>query len=131
MARWQSKPDPLAPPSTLYCEPDRSALCLVTVNRVSRRARYQDSGRLPDCFVEEALRDLAAQSAERSAALAEATSSRRPTTVMRARTLPARAHRAIARLVATGVVRVIITTNFDRLLEQAIQSRTRASRQTR
>ena len=47
---------------TLYCEPDRSALCLVTVNRVSRRARYQDSGRLPDCFVEEALRDLADQS---------------------------------------------------------------------
>ena len=46
---------------TLYCEPDRSALCLVTVNRVSRRARYQDSGRLPDCFVEEALRDLAEQ----------------------------------------------------------------------
>ena len=35
--------------------------------------------------------------------------------------VPARAHRAIAKLVATGVVRVIITTNFDRLLEQAIQ----------
>ena len=35
--------------------------------------------------------------------------------------LPAPAHRAIARLVATDVVRVIITTNFDRLLEQAIQ----------
>ena len=46
---------------TLYCEPDKSALCLVTVNRVSRRARYQDSGQLPDCFVEEALRDLADQ----------------------------------------------------------------------
>ncbi|MYE32170.1 MAG: hypothetical protein F4X80_05875 [Chloroflexi bacterium] len=35
--------------------------------------------------------------------------------------IPAPAHRAIARLVATDVVRVIITTNFDRLLEQAIQ----------
>ena len=35
--------------------------------------------------------------------------------------LPAPAHRAIARLVATDVVRVVITTNFDRLLEQAIQ----------
>ena len=36
---------------------------------------------------------------------------------------PAPAHRAIARLVAAGVVRVIITTNFDRLLEQAIQDK--------
>jgi len=36
--------------------------------------------------------------------------------------LPTAAHRAIADLVAGGYVRVIITTNFDRLLEQAIQS---------
>jgi len=33
---------------------------------------------------------------------------------------PTAAHRAIARLVARGAVRVIITTNFDRLLEQAL-----------
>lgn len=35
---------------------------------------------------------------------------------------PTRAHRAIARFVARGTVRVIVTTNFDRLLEQAIQA---------
>lgn len=34
---------------------------------------------------------------------------------------PAAAHRAIGKLVAAGLVKVIITTNFDRLLEQAIQ----------
>lgn len=33
---------------------------------------------------------------------------------------PTAAHRAIARLVAGGNLRVIITTNFDRLLEQAL-----------
>ena len=37
--------------------------------------------------------------------------------------LPAPAHRAIARLVATDVVRVVITTNFDGLLEQAIREK--------
>jgi hypothetical protein len=35
--------------------------------------------------------------------------------------LPTKAHRAIARLVAKGYVRVIITTNFDRLMETALQ----------
>lgn len=34
---------------------------------------------------------------------------------------PTPAHRAIAKLVAKGYVRVILTTNFDRLLERAIQ----------
>lgn len=34
--------------------------------------------------------------------------------------VPTRAHHAIARLVADGYVRVIITTNFDRLLETAL-----------
>ena len=33
---------------------------------------------------------------------------------------PTRAHRAIAQLVAEGYCRVILTTNFDRLLEQAL-----------
>ncbi len=33
---------------------------------------------------------------------------------------PTRAHRAIAQLVAEGFVRVIVTTNFDRLLEKAL-----------
>jgi len=35
--------------------------------------------------------------------------------------MPTTAHHAIARLVRDGVVRVIITTNFDRLLEFALQ----------
>lgn len=34
---------------------------------------------------------------------------------------PTKAHRAIAQLVLTGKVRVIITTNFDRLLENALR----------
>ncbi|OIQ10364.1 SIR2 family protein [Neomoorella thermoacetica] len=36
--------------------------------------------------------------------------------------LPTDAHKAIAELVAKGYVRVIITTNFDRLLERAIEA---------
>jgi hypothetical protein len=35
--------------------------------------------------------------------------------------LPTRAHRAIADLVAKGYVKVIVTTNFDRLMEMALQ----------
>lgn len=35
-------------------------------------------------------------------------------------TKPSAAHRALARLVAGGTVRVILTTNFDRLMEQAL-----------
>ena len=34
--------------------------------------------------------------------------------------LPTEAHRAVARLVAAGFVRVVVTTNFDRLLEGAL-----------
>ena len=34
--------------------------------------------------------------------------------------VPTSAHRAIARLVADGFVRVLITTNFDRLIESAL-----------
>lgn len=37
------------------------------------------------------------------------------------RKIPTRAHQAIARLVAAGHVRVIITTNFDRLTENALR----------
>lgn len=39
------------------------------------------------------------------------------------RKLPTPAHRAIADLVKGGFVRVLITTNFDRLLEQALRER--------
>ena len=36
--------------------------------------------------------------------------------------LPTAAHRAIAELVKGGYVRVVVTTNFDRLLEQALEA---------
>lgn len=38
------------------------------------------------------------------------------------RKLPTKAHRAIARLVRDGYIRVIVTTNFDHLLEDAIRA---------
>lgn len=46
-----------------------------------------------------------------------------PTPEERARKekVPTPAHRAIAKLVAAGYIRVLITTNFDRLLELALQ----------
>lgn len=34
---------------------------------------------------------------------------------------PTKAHRAIARLMASGYVRLVLTTNFDRLLERAVE----------
>ena len=37
------------------------------------------------------------------------------------RKVPTRAHHAIARLVRAGFIRVIITTNFDRLMENALR----------
>jgi hypothetical protein len=37
--------------------------------------------------------------------------------------IPKAAHKAIAELVAAGYIRVIVTTNFDRLLEQALQEK--------
>lgn len=37
------------------------------------------------------------------------------------RKTPTKAHRAIAQLVAKGYVRVVLTTNFDRLMETALQ----------
>jgi hypothetical protein len=36
--------------------------------------------------------------------------------------MPTRAHKAIAELVGNGYIRVILTTNFDRLLEQALET---------
>jgi NAD-dependent SIR2 family protein deacetylase len=35
--------------------------------------------------------------------------------------VPTKAHKAIAKLVAGGYVRVVVTTNFDRLMERALQ----------
>ncbi|MFG1250539.1 SIR2 family protein [Xanthobacter flavus] len=39
------------------------------------------------------------------------------------RKLPTAAHRAIAALVQAGYIRVIVTTNFDRLMENALRER--------
>ena len=40
----------------LICEPNGSALCLVTEGNASRRARYENSVILPDGFIQEGLR---------------------------------------------------------------------------
>ena len=42
----------------LLCEPDGSALCVVTVDNVSRRARYESSADLPDGFLREGLQEV-------------------------------------------------------------------------
>ena len=42
----------------LVCEPGGSALCVVTVDGVSRRARYESSRTLPDSFIREGLNDV-------------------------------------------------------------------------
>ena len=42
----------------LICEPGGSALCIVTIGGVSRRARYENSIALPDGFLEEGLQDV-------------------------------------------------------------------------
>ena len=42
----------------LVLEPDGGALCIVTVDGVSRRARYQTSARLPDNFLKDGLDEV-------------------------------------------------------------------------
>lgn len=44
-----------------------------------------------------------------------------PEDIQRSRRVPTKAHRAIAQLVKDGFIRVIVTTNFDRLLDNAIR----------
>ena len=70
----------------------------------------------------ELIESLAPLPAERSALL---TSFFEPNQGERERGLkqPTAAHRAIAELVDLGVVRVVVTTNFDRLLEMALAER--------
>lgn len=65
------------------------------------------------------LHRLAATPAERQAIIARYIE---PSDVERAQGLkvPTHAHRSLARLTATGCLRIIITTNFDRLMEQAL-----------
>src|SRR5262249_17139759 len=66
------------------------------------------------------LHQLASSPEERRSILAgyiEATESDR----MEGKKIPTAAHHAIAQLVRDGYVRVIITTNFDRLIENALR----------
>ena len=48
------------------------------------------------------------------------TTSNQRLTIAEGRKVPTRAHRAIAKLVRDGFIKVIITTNFDRLIENAL-----------
>jgi len=67
------------------------------------------------------LQALAATQAERTNALSlyfEATAGEQAL----GKKVPTLAHRAIAQLVARGYIRVIVTTNFDRLIEQALEA---------
>jgi hypothetical protein len=87
------------------CEPDPEAWYL---------ARF---GREPD--YSEILNDIAKSSVERMQLLRgyfEPTDQER----QEGRKLPTSAHRSIADLVARGYVKVLVTTNFDRLLESAL-----------
>lgn len=65
----------------------------------------------------EILHTLACTAAERRAILHEYIEPREGEEARR----PTKAHHGIAKLVADGVVRVIITTNFDRLIENALR----------
>ena len=104
----------------------------VTLDLVSQIARAQngDAPADPESWWKEhrsdaleysmLLEELAPQPAERSQLLHryfEPTDEEREAGTK----VPSPAHRAIAKLVSTGVVRIIVTTNFDRLLERAIQ----------
>jgi hypothetical protein len=79
------------------------------------RAEY---GADPD--YSELLKEVAPTQAERNAVLRGyfvATPEQREQTIK----VPTEAHRAIAELIAAGYIRVIVTTNFDQLLEDALR----------
>ncbi len=42
----------------LHCEPGGSAFCVAVIDRVSRTVRYDDSSKLPDCFLREGLKEV-------------------------------------------------------------------------
>ena len=88
------------------CEPDPVAWCI------------DATGRSPD--YSELLDALAKTPAERQQLLRgywEPTEQEREEGAK----LPTKAHRAVAELIKLGYVRVVLTTNFDRLLETALQ----------
>lgn len=75
-------------------------------------------GRQPD-YAE--LLEMLGKTAEERQRLVQGYIEPTPQEHARGEKLPTAAHRAIARLVAAGFIRVLITTNFDRLLEIALQ----------
>jgi len=75
-------------------------------------------GQSPDYSV--LLEQLARTSSERTTVLASYFEPS-PADRENGRKLPTKAHQQIAKLVAKGYIRVIITTNFDRLMEQALE----------
>jgi SIR2-like protein len=103
----------------------------ITLHLASRLARLEgkDPGADPEAWYRgrfgtapdysDLLHRLGATQAERQAIIRRYIE---PTEDERAAGLkvPTQAHRSVARLTATGSVRVIITTNFDRLTEQAL-----------
>jgi hypothetical protein len=76
-------------------------------------------GKSPDYSV--LLEQRAKTSAERTTVLAGYFEPSR-TDRENGRKLPTKAHQQIAKLVANGYIKVIITTNFDRLMEQALEA---------
>ncbi len=79
---------------------------------------YQEKYGKPPLY-DEVIERLARTSSERQGLLKEFFE---PTEedIEEKRKLPTEAHRAIAQLVKEGYIRVIVTTNFDRLIEQAL-----------
>ena len=106
----------------------------VTLDLVRRLATAQGESEQPDWAAwyreefgkepnySELVAEIASTRAERRAILHEYIE---PTSAEReeGRKLPTKAHRAIADLVHDGHVRVILTTNFDRLIENALRER--------
>ncbi|ATG21234.1 hypothetical protein CO705_15845 [Ralstonia pickettii] len=104
----------------------------ITLDLIRRVASAQGEGDQPDWAAwyrsrtgaepnySTLLEDLGSTPAERRAVLhsyIEPT----PEDIEQGRKVPTAAHRSIARLVAAGYIRVIITTNFDRLMENALR----------
>ncbi|WP_372969496.1 SIR2 family protein [Microbacterium sp.] len=73
-----------------------------------------------DATYENVLEQIAPTSHERQRILRDFFE-RSPDDIDAERKLPALAHRSIARLARAGVVKVVVTLNFDRLIEQALR----------
>ena len=80
---------------------------------------YRDTkGREPDYS---AILDMVALTPEERRAVLHNFIAPKPQDVEAGRKIPTPAHRALARLAAAGYIRVILTTNFDRLTETALR----------